>query len=1203
MKKNIVILTIVFLTLSISSLYPQGKPYEGPDDPAGDISQLREGYMNGNRVLLYYQNYGQMAHWWSKGVNDSKWPNNYEGTRMIDGSHLVIFGRVFVQNDSIPVTNVDDLAVMTDLDTLYFTQVPGAGGDRNYEGTIGWGFYPVRGYFNETQDYIAMSNKPDSWPPQGWPASGLVKKWPGEWNGRFGRGIRYADLECYFAFNDAQDLEYIVQRNDPDENLITDGPRYYPRPGKFIGDIDPSVTVQRGFPWGGMGLRVSTRGFQWNNPEARDIIFWEFDVSNISDYDLPSMGFAFDTDLAVGDEHGPDDDIAYFETYLDMAYAWDFDGIAVGGRVPGSFAFAFLESPGVAYDGIDNDEDGLIDEKRDNPAGEWVSPTHNISDIGRFLAAYKLKESDLREHFEGDEDQDWQDGTDLNGDGDYSYYDEVKGLWMPDPGETPGDDVGLDGVGPLDLNYQGPDEGECNHKPDFREGVGCEPNFAATDISESDMIGLTTFRFVRSLERGSFFWEAPHDEEFYYFLDSRLFDEYSGSDPSTLDMVFSSSTFPLYKGRTERISQAMLHAYENLSTLSGPGHRAPNLFKLKEIAQVIYEADYRFAQPPKMPTLTATAGDGKVILTWDNVADQLTREPFLGNINDFEGYKLYRATDKLFSDAEVITNSQGVKMFKKPIFQCDVVDSIYGHANYGVVGGAEFYLGDDSGISHYFVDNHVQNGRTYYYAIVAYDYGAPDIGTGISPAENNIVIELDEAEEIIRMGENVAVVTPHQTAAGYKDPTITVENTHPVGNAIVTPQVFNRHKIKPGHKYTVKFKVDTLGHIKKSPNDRHPLDLVLVNNGLSVYDRTAGNQLVYEEGPDNYPLTNIVERDDRSVYYLMGRTQPVKGLFYKADEIRSDAFDGIQLILEGMNGYLPLLTYDPMPPAGINWENTGWIQGDASITVKESRIEYYGFPYLYEIVFTDNSTAYTNRLNKKTGINNLRGSGGNYLFDQTFSFYVVNKISIGEDGSPEKMEMVVEDLNENGQFDMLEDRILVGHAAIRTFGNNQLVSWAGTVFGFDFLNANSEQELPKPGDVYRLDFRRPFMETDSLCFTVNGPELADADLLDRTMENIKVVPNPYVMTNSMEPAVGNKFLNQRRRILFTHIPADCVIRIFTSSGILVDTIEVDNEPSNGTVHWDLLTKEDLEIAAGMYVYHVKSRLTGKEKIGKFAIIK
>jgi hypothetical protein len=73
--------------------------------------------------------------------------------------------------------------------------------------------------------------------------------------------------------------------------------------------------------------------------------------------------------------------------------------------------------------------------------------------------------------------------------------------------------------------------------------------------------------------------------------------------------------------------------------------------------------------------------------------------------------------------------------------------------------------------------------------------------------------------------------------------------------------------------------------------------------------------------------------------------------------------------------------------------------------------------------------------------------------------------------------------------------------------------------------------------------------------------------------------------------------------MFTHIPADCMIRIFTPTGLLVDEFQVNNEADDGVAHWDLLSKEDLEVAAGMYVYQVKSNVTGKEKIGKFAVIK
>ena len=58
--------------------------------------------------------------------------------------------------------------------------------------------------------------------------------------------------------------------------------------------------------------------------------------------------------------------------------------------------------------------------------------------------------------------------------------------------------MGLDGVGPKDLNYNGPDADgtECNHRPDLLAGLNSEPNFGLTDVSESDMLGLTSFHFI-----------------------------------------------------------------------------------------------------------------------------------------------------------------------------------------------------------------------------------------------------------------------------------------------------------------------------------------------------------------------------------------------------------------------------------------------------------------------------------------------------------------------------------------------------------------------------------------------------------------------------------------------------------------------------------------------------------------------------------
>ena len=1184
--KKLSYLLLGLLTAIAAPLWAQGRIYEGPDDPAGDIAAERAGYMNGNRVLLYFENNGQIADY--PRINTSKWPNDYTGTRMLDVVSVMIGGEVYLKNQSESITDpiqVAQLAAENQIDTLFYIQsssFSAAQMDRNYDGTVEWGFYPVPGYMNPLQDYPAMSNKPDSWPTQGWPSAGRSKKWPGEWDGRFGRGIKYADLETYFVANDAQDMEYIIRRNDPQERLITEGLRYLPRPNVLIGHNDPDVTIQRGYPWGGLGLRVAVRGFQWNNPEAKDMVFWEYNITNISDFDLITCGFGYFIDNSIGGDTGGDKEEGAFNDLLDLCYVWESIGVGEGGLIPGVVGIAYLESPARPWDGDDNDDDGLIDEKRDNPAGELIGPTDGITNMDNFLRFYHLKMEDLRPHYAGDEDQDWQDGYDKNGNGVYAYRGD-DGLWYPEEGEWAGDDVGLDGVGPLDINYNGPDEGECNHRPDYLEGVGCEPNFAATDVSEADMIGLTSFALFDWPQWQNLNYFIGQDRTMWKLMNSFNLDEYIYSGgPGSVYEVFASTSFPFYKGRTERISMCIMFTRDDLATLRAAGHYAPKMFRLKETAQVIYERDYRFAQPPLMPSLRATAGDGKVILTWDDLADKRTHEPFLGNINDFEGYKLYRATDKMFSDAEVITTGQGDKAAKRPIFQCDLKNHIQGYSDYGLVEGVAFYLGDDTGIRHYYIDENVKNGVTYYYAIVAYDYGVPDLG--VSPTENNVVIELDEAEEIVRMGQNVAVVTPHVRAAGYLQPNIIIdkaETTPTVPIGMITPFLVDIKSAKQNHTYKVTFTAEVIEYLRNE-RYRHPLDGRLLTNGFQVWDTTGDNpMLVYEENGKSFPESHMIYDAD--------------GAFWKFDTEKpliTDIFDGIQMTLD-MSMAGDSVWYD--------WEHSGWITGSAPIAVTTGPETKY-FPYTYEIVFTGDQPKYQTKTSVVSQIKDTDGNSlkkADILLNASYDFYVQNILSVDSTGAYEKLDLMTRDLNASGAFEWDQDVVLAGHWII----NSGRTYWAGTVFSIDFRGIGSAEQLPKTNDVYRVNLNRPLSQNDRFVFTVDPEEPKSAADIKTTMDSIKVVPNPYIATNAMEPAVANKYLNQRRRIMFTHIPADCCIRIFTSSGILIDEIEVKNEPANGAVHWDLLSREGLEIAAGMYIYHVKSNVTGNEKVGKFAVIK
>jgi len=103
--------------------------------------------------------------------------------------------------------------------------------------------------------------------------------------------------------------------------------------------------------------------------------------------------------------------------------------------------------------------------------------------------------------------------------------------------------------------------------------------------------------------------------------------------------------------------------------------------------------------------------------------------------------------------------------------------------------------------------------------------------------------------------------------------------------------------------------------------------------------------------------------------------------------------------------------------------------------------------------------------------------------------------------------------------------------------------------------------------------------------------------------NVKVVPNPYIVTNRWEV---NQF---ERRIAFTRLPAKCTIRIFTMAGNLVRVIEHNDtrtEPNaqplelGGTEYWDLLNVHDQLVSSGVYIFHIQSPVG--EQIGKFAII-
>jgi hypothetical protein len=148
-------------------------------------------------------------------------------------------------------------------------------------------------------------------------------RWNGYWYGYFGRGVNNADFETFFVMDDSKDQKFM-------------------RPPYLYFPI--AADSERG----GLGLRVETRTFQWQNQFLQDVIFLKYDVWNISDYDYDSTAFGFFIDPGVGGVGSGNDD-AGIDSQHNLAYAWDHNqkgDPAFGDWKPGYFGIGIVGSPG-----------------------------------------------------------------------------------------------------------------------------------------------------------------------------------------------------------------------------------------------------------------------------------------------------------------------------------------------------------------------------------------------------------------------------------------------------------------------------------------------------------------------------------------------------------------------------------------------------------------------------------------------------------------------------------------------------------------------------------------------------------------------------------------------------------------------------------------------------------------------------------------
>ena len=1303
-----------------------------PSTPKGNSLARAKNNHSGNKVRTTFYNYGLIGRWTSEPEDiGGEWPINSGHEYIGDVGHMV--GSEFKDLD-----NSDKKSVVT-IDNP-------RGSEFNLD--THWGFEPLSGYNSPDTTLIAMSHMgpsedPDSknntWPNQ-WPdklEDPLDPGWSGSWNGYFGKNQKNAEQESFFIMDDAQDAEFF----------------YYP---------DSNDLERRG-----MGLRCTQRGLQWNHILAEDVLFWLYDIKNISDYDIEKMVFGYIVGTITGGDGDSGDDWANFEKEDDIAYSYDngtdletgLGGIGASGWSPvGLAGYAFLESPGNPYDGIDNDGDGsegtgltlseaiftaktyapgdtivIIDYSTYErtlipmPANGFVIQKSNKEYI--FPPSIPLEEIPrnlVDDNLNGLIDENNGASVEiapgvfedlylyldpLSGEG-LKYIDYLSGIglsnYLIDESREDGidndgdwdiatDDVGIDGMpGSNDL-------GEGDGLP--TSGMGTElpgePNIDKTDVDESDQIGLSSFYYFN-------FGVGPQMND-----DNRLWEEmlpgyFNNAVSNTdADFLFSSGYFPLKKDLTERFSISLLF-----------GDNLPDLVRNKQTVQTIYNQNYNFAKAPDLPTIKAYAGDGYVTIYWDDVAefsvDRITGE-------DFEGYKIYKATNTQFSDAGVVTDAFGTAKFNIPVKQYDQINE-YEDFFPGHVDGIQFYLGNNNGLVHSWTDTNVINGHRYFYAVTAYDHGS--IEKEILPAETSKFVTLDRGGNVIT-AKNVATVVPDAPSLGYQPAPL--ENTvypitTPVGTGSINVETLDPSKIKDENTYRIYFKDTKMNQLDDDNDWLIDIHDVGIDGCSDLYENGYGgcndvaNYIIEDLNQDNWndcgsdalcnedePGFNLLENPDphnddydynlnpkgteNNNTFELGEKTEANGVADNG-EPNIDSLDLDEAVPVTTDFMVVNVTNEAELDTVISWNNNlegdlgqfdGMvleIQNQRTIRLNEDLSHFYpkndldysftvspfsfggiatkgvSFPRNYGFVFADSAVFETASVivKRENGQNlTIDSSKANFrlidldnplekidiaLIDRSKTYYslstglpdsipidslINNKFylnpndfdhyniidtvlgtwsefgfTVSNFGSEYALKL---ELVKPGHFSY-SDRIII----LEDAGDTSMVTWNITP-GHDNIPG---QNFPSYGDTLSLFMTKPFSNADIYEFISQGPSLTTENLNFLT-NNIKVVPNPYIVAASWEGQ--NPYADGRgsRSIHFNHLPPECKIQIFTLSGELVNTLLHNTTIDDGSYEWNMLTKDNLDIAYGLYFFHVESmnndRAPFKPHLGKFAVIK
>lgn len=1220
---------LLLLVFSVAALQAQ----HVPSKERGNPNWRAKAQLEGNNVRTTIFNYGQTGRTGGVPIYEEtpyEWPKNT--------------GKVY-----LALTGLFFGAEVTDEDgqTQHIISVMNYRENPNTRET--WNFEPIPGYHNFDAESPANSVKPETW-PDFWPdkmSDEVDPGWPGSWNGYFGKNKFNADQEIYYRASDdrydrynyfpdttdltrkglglimesrnmawsqvlVSDVVYLITtiKNDGTKDIEKFAATVWD--ADFVGgdgdsqdditdfdllediiwshDSDPHKAPTFGSdPVGIVGVAVlETPGIavdrvdndgdgEGNGPIVSEEMLEGEDQTNLVDDNGNGLVDENMTHVPFNGQKG-----VSFANYLDDDFDGEENSPVVTQEMIDLAATDAQVVPGVSWhrwpvnpendpvqqgrvhllmladqdlgkafkDNIDNNNNSeenspLITQAMVDAAAE-DAPYYRYRVPGTDIILYDVKAEDLGKPYADGQDNDGDLAVDENID---EGIDEMIDERRDDHIDNDGDwnpllhDVGLDGV----ANTGDPGEGDGLPTSGAGTPFPGEPSVDKTDVSETDQIGITnTFRFSAgglNINSDAVMW-------FDMMIPGKFYDPQEVV-AGEFDVTISSAYFPLRAGQSEPVSLAVILA-NGPSDDPGANIRKQAVLKKRVRAQETYNNDYQFANAPVTPTLTAVPGDNRVTLYWDNLAEA-SFDAYINNIggegNDFEGYRIYRSSDPALEDIKNITTAFGEPIFNTPLAQFDLINEFGitesnpdGLDSVGI-DGARFFLGYNNGLRHSFIDSTAKNGFTYYYVLTSYDRGFS--AGNILPTESPYSINVKGDGSVV-LSKNVARVTPSAPAAGYVPATLgTPELVQGTTTGKVFYDIVDPDAIRDGHVYEISFE-DTLILGTGGKQD------ILTTKNFSLVNTTSGDTLI-----------------NRSTHFEEDYEHPLTEGFRLS--FRNEEKVGLNLKKSG-------------------WNNEGIYPFEFQKFVASGGIKGEERPNDYEIIFGEVGTM-GRSTEIKIGRNTFPAKDVNFKVynSSTDQFIDFGFIELDTEQGGEGV------LSFNKSRTTQKDRIVF----LEPNPQDSLVyTW------WFFLNPNPEDStsrLPAAGDSIRLEISKPFLSSDLFRLQAKGAFI-EQKMAREQMSEIKVVPNPYRGYASFEAKSIYDQGRAPRLLQFTHLPKECTIRIYTINGELVDTIEHRSDLANGTARWDMLTKDNLAISYGIYIYHIDAPGVG-EKVGKFAVIK